>query len=180
MRVDLDPAILGLLEISRLPSNLRQRLSPPRPSTAQAFFAQLEGEWTGPSELSAHRTRAFNQLVGPVAGRSAQESRMAFMFDDRKLSSAAAEVLADCALFHAYTATVAIAFIARAKEANGILPSSEFHWLRKDDPALWLMVNGFGRPRHDARIAGAFAHYEHERSEGRSTATHFDDCAVVQ
>ena len=85
----------------------------------------------------------------------------------------------DCSDGHAYLATVTIALIAMAKEARGILPSADFFWSRNSDPAFWLMINGYGRPRHLAGIVGAFVHYESERRYGSAiTKTYFDISAV--
>lgn len=179
MRVMFDPAILGLLEVSQLPHDRQQTVDNTQRPSPTALADQLEGQWKGVDALSTSRVRAFNQLAGVVVGRTAQEARLAFIFEEVGLSSVASAILDDCALFHAHNATVAIAFIARAKEANGVMPSSEFHWLRKEDPPLWSMVNGFGQPRHAAGIVGAFTHYKYELTNGRSVDTHFDDFEIT-
>lgn len=58
-------------------------------------------------------------------------------------------------------------------------PSTDFFWARKSDPAFWLMINGYGRPRHLAGIVGAFTHHAAEKQYGHAiTKTYFDISSV--
>lgn len=179
MIVNFDPAILSILETSRLPSasTLRPRLV--ENMAPESLTSQLGPLWSGCSKVSASRRRAFIQLMAHQREVEPQRSRLSYLLGDRSLDEKAVEFIDDLGTFHAYLSTVTIALIDRVKTTNGVLPSTEFHWTRKDDPLFWLMINGYGRPRHVPEIAGAFAHYGFELANGRSEQTHFDDFEIA-
>jgi hypothetical protein len=72
---------------------------------------------------------------------------------------ASVALIEEAASRHAYTATVCIALINKAKATSGILPSSDFLWTREKDLHFWQLINGYGRLRHKPEVVGAFAHY---------------------
>jgi len=178
MTIVLDPALAAVLAGSRLPINRRPSL-PSVLVSPDTMQAQLEGPWLGMDPLPRPRQRAFLQLTDHIEGVDGGRSSLEFMFNERRLSGSALEIVEDCARRHAHLATVTIALIARAKASGGVLPSSAFFWARSGDPAFWLMVNGFGRPSHFPAIAGAFEHYSAECREGTPLpVTHFDASIV--
>lgn len=178
MNMIFDPALLGVLSSSRLPS-ARPQQAEKIDLTVDGLVKQLEGRWSGVDALTEHRKRAFMQLADHVAGRSGERSSLDFQLGLRGLDDEALAMIDECALGHAYVATVTIAMIAIAKGARGILPSTDFFWARKSDPAFWLMINGYGRPRHLAGIVGAFTHHAAEKQYGHAMAkTYFDISSV--
>lgn len=180
MKVCFDPAFVGILSSSRLPTGRRaEQISSAAEMTAAGLARQLEGRWSGIGGLSEPRRRAFMQLADHMRGIGAEKSALEFHLGMRSIGGFDEELVEECALSHAYGATITIAMIARVKASNGILQSSDFFWARSADPAFWLMINGYGRPRHDPRIVGAFVHYAAEkRGGGPLSKTYFDISSV--
>jgi hypothetical protein len=179
MLVTFDPAIISMFCANRLPHNRTWAPAVVRTVGPAEMARQLEGIWMDCRSLSIARRRAFIQLVAHYREVEPQRSRLNYLLGDRELDSQAVAMVDDLAACHAHVATVTIALIEKAKAANGVLPSTEFYWARKDDPAFWLMINGYGRPKHSADIAGAFAHFAYEQAHGRSVETYFEDCSVT-
>jgi hypothetical protein len=150
-----------------------------RPLGPEALAAQLEGLWRSCKVLTSARRRAFVQLVAHYREVEPQRSRLNYLLGDRDLDYEAVALVEELAVSHAHVATVTIALIEKAKAANGVLPSTEFYWARQADPSFWLMINGYGRPKHSADIAGAFAHFAYEQGHGRSIETYFEDCTIA-
>lgn len=178
MIVNFDPAIVSMFSVNRLPHDRTWKPATVRAVGPTELARQLEGVWKDCWSLTAARRRAFMQLVAHYREVEPQRSRLNYLLGDRHLDGEAIAMVEELAACHAYLATVTIALIDKAKAANGVLPSTEFYWTRKDDPAFWLMVNGYGRPKHSAEIAGAFAHFAYEQAHGRSVETYFEDCFV--
>jgi hypothetical protein len=178
MLVNFDPAIIAMFSANRLPHDRRSSPAVVRQLDRDAMKAQLEGSWQSVEKLTASRRRALVQLVAHFREMEPQRSRLNYLLGERDLDSQAVELVEELAISHAYVATVTLALIDKAKTANGVLPSTEFYWARKDDPAFWLMINGYGRPKHSADIAGPFAHFAYEQLNGRSVDTHFEDCTI--
>jgi hypothetical protein len=180
MQVVFDPALVQMFEANRLPHSRPLGSSPQRMPDRSELKKQLELAWKGStSSLSPARRRAFIQLIDHCRDVDPQAARVRYLMGDRDLDRDAVALVEDLATFHAYTATVTIALIDKAKRANGVLPSTEFYWAREADPSFWLMINGFGRLKYSPDIAGAFAHYEFEMLHGRSLETFFEDCKIV-
>lgn len=166
---------------------------------------QLEGLWPGLAALPAYRQRAIHQLVSRIRRLKAHDSKWSFLTlgatipaddvasEERAMSAPVepvsgpvqaaqlhfdAESLAlidDAASRHAYTATVSIALIQKAKETSGILPSTDFLWARSKDLHFWHLINAYGRPRQKKEVVGAFAHFDLERKRGEPVPeTYFD------
>ncbi len=62
---------------------------------------------------------------------------------------------------HAYLLTVMASLLAAARD-DGVVPSSEFLWLKPIDRRLWYMMNCVGRQTPYAEVAGPFAHLKAE------------------
>jgi hypothetical protein len=175
-----------------------------RVPTPEEFELQLEGRWQGVAMLPQTRQQAFQQLAMRIRRVKAHEGRWAFLtfgealpepdevdtqiakpasqdftpaaisFDQETIS-----LIDDIATRHAYVGTVTIALIAAAKSTSGILPSTDFMWTRGNDVQFWRMINGYGRPRVVADIAGAYAHYKFELKSGKALEEAFFEKTVV-
>jgi len=78
---------------------------------------------------------------------------------------------------HAYVYTFMASLIEKARQ-DGVVPSSEFLWLKPIDRRLWYMLNCVGRQTPFAEIAGAFAHWKAEKVMGRRCLTPMIDEAI--
>lgn len=67
---------------------------------------------------------------------------------------------------HAYLLTVVASLIEEAR-LDGVVPSSEFLWLKTVDRRLWYMLNSIGRQTPFTEVAGPFAHWKAEKAMGR-------------
>lgn len=67
---------------------------------------------------------------------------------------------------HAYVLTV-MASLLQAARNDGVVPSSEFLWLKVVDRRLWYMLNCVGRQTPYVEVAGPFAHWRAETVMGR-------------
>ena len=63
---------------------------------------------------------------------------------------------------HAYTHTVMMSMLEYARR-NGVLPSSEFFWLRPVDRKLWYVLNNVGRNVAWTEVAGIYGHWLAEK-----------------
>lgn len=78
---------------------------------------------------------------------------------------------------HAYLMTV-MASLIQASRDDGVMPSSEFLWLKPVDRRLWYMLNCVGRQTPYAEVAGPFAHWKAEKIMGRSSLVPMIDEAI--
>ena len=67
--------------------------------------------------------------------------------------------------------------IEKARQ-DGVVPSSEFLWLKPIDRRLWYMMNCVGRQTPFSEISGAFAHWKAEKVMGRRSLTPMIDEAI--
>lgn len=67
---------------------------------------------------------------------------------------------------HAYLLTVMASLLEAARD-DGVVPSSEFLWLKPVDRRLWYMLNCVGRQTPFAEVGGPFAHWRAEKEMGR-------------
>jgi intracellular multiplication protein IcmP len=67
---------------------------------------------------------------------------------------------------HAYLLTVMASLLEAARD-DGVVPCSEFLWLKPTDRRLWYMLNCVGRQTPYSEVAGPFAHWKAEKSLGR-------------
>lgn len=78
---------------------------------------------------------------------------------------------------HAYVLTVMGSLIAAARN-DGVVPSSEFLWLKPVDRRLWYMLNCIGRQTPYAEVGGPFAHWRAEKEMGRRCLVPMIDEAI--
>ncbi|KTD19365.1 IcmP protein [Legionella lansingensis] len=78
---------------------------------------------------------------------------------------------------HAYLLTVMASLLESARE-DGVVPSSEFLWLKPIDRRLWYMLNCVGRQTPFAEVAGPFAHWRAEKVMGRRSLVPMIDEAI--
>ncbi|WP_133136890.1 type IVB secretion system coupling complex protein DotM/IcmP [Legionella rowbothamii] len=78
---------------------------------------------------------------------------------------------------HAYTLTVLASLLEKARQ-DGVVPSSEFLWLKPVDRRLWYMLNCVGRQTPYSEVAGAFAHWRAEKEMGRRSLVPMIDEAI--
>lgn len=63
---------------------------------------------------------------------------------------------------HAYVLTVMASLLEKARD-DGVVPSSEFLWLKPMDRRLWFMLNCIGRQTPYVEVGGPFAHWKAEK-----------------
>lgn len=78
---------------------------------------------------------------------------------------------------HAYMLTVMASLLA-ASRSDGVVPSSEFLWLKTVDRRLWYMLNCVGRQTPFAEVGGPFAHWRAELAMGRRSLVPMIDEAI--
>ena len=78
---------------------------------------------------------------------------------------------------HAYLLTV-MASLLKGSRDDGVMPSSDFLWLKVVDRRLWYMLNCVGRQTPFAEVGGPFAHWIAERVAGRRSLTPMIDEAI--
>jgi intracellular multiplication protein IcmP len=78
---------------------------------------------------------------------------------------------------HAYTLTVMASLLNAARD-DGVVPSSEFLWLKPIDRRLWYMLNCVGRQTPFSEVGGPFAHWRAEKEMGRRSLVPMIDEAI--
>ncbi|MCL9683306.1 type IVB secretion system coupling complex protein DotM/IcmP [Legionella maioricensis] len=78
---------------------------------------------------------------------------------------------------HAYVLTVMGSLLEAARN-DGVVPSSEFLWLKPVDRRLWYMLNCIGRQTPYAEVGGPFAHWRAEKEMGRRCLVPMIDEAI--
>jgi len=78
---------------------------------------------------------------------------------------------------HAYVLTV-MASLLKGSRDDGVMPSSDFLWLKTIDRRLWYMLNCVGRQTPFAEVGGPFAHWVAEKTSGRRSLTPMIDEAI--
>ena len=79
---------------------------------------------------------------------------------------------------HAYVLTVMASLLEKARD-DGVVPSSEFLWLKPIDRRLWFMLNCIGRQTPYVEIAGPFAHWKAEKIMRRRCLVPMIDEATI-
>lgn len=69
---------------------------------------------------------------------------------------------------HAFTATALITLTNLARQKTGVLPSSDFLWLKRIDRHMWYTLNNIGRRRFFTEGAGAISHFFAEKVVGNA------------
>jgi intracellular multiplication protein IcmP len=87
------------------------------------------------------------------------------------------EIVQEIVAKHAYTLTVLASLLEAARD-DGVVPSSEFLWLKPIDRRLWYMLNCVGRQTPFSEVAGPFAHWRAEKEMGRRSLVPMIDEAI--
>lgn len=87
------------------------------------------------------------------------------------------ELVQEVVVRHAYVLTVMAALIMAARN-DGVVPTSEFLWLKIVDRRLWYMLNSAGRQTPYAEVGGAFAHWRAEQVMQKRSLTPMIDEAI--
>jgi intracellular multiplication protein IcmP len=87
------------------------------------------------------------------------------------------EAVQEIIVKHAYVLTVISSLLAAARD-DGVVPSSEFLWLKPIDRRLWYMLNCIGRQTPYAEVGGPFAHWRAEKVMGRRSLVPMIDEAI--
>ncbi len=87
------------------------------------------------------------------------------------------EIVQEVFAKHAYLLTI-MASLLKAARDDGVVPSSEFLWLKVVDRRLWYMLNCVGRQTPYAEVGGPFAHWRAEQEMGRSCRAPMIDEAI--
>lgn len=87
------------------------------------------------------------------------------------------EIVQEVVEKHAYLLTV-LASLLFASRDDGVVPSSEFLWLKPIDRRLWYMLNCVGRQTPFAEVSGPFAHWKAEKAMGRRSLVPMIDEAI--
>lgn len=87
------------------------------------------------------------------------------------------EIVQEIFVKHAYLLTV-LASLLKAARDDGVVPSSEFLWLKVVDRRLWYMLNCVGRQTPFVEVGGPFAHWRAEQEMGRSCRAPMIDEAI--
>lgn len=87
------------------------------------------------------------------------------------------EIVQEIVQKHAYMLTVMASLLEAARD-DGVVPSSEFLWLKPVDRRLWYMLNCIGRQTPYSEVAGPFAHWRAENEMGRRSLVPMIDEAI--
>jgi intracellular multiplication protein IcmP len=87
------------------------------------------------------------------------------------------ELVQDVVGKHAYVLSVMASLIQAARN-DGVVPSSEFLWLKPIDRRLWYMLNCIGRQTPYSEVGGPFAHWRAEKVMGRRCLVPMIDEAI--
>ncbi|WP_040536199.1 type IVB secretion system coupling complex protein DotM/IcmP [Legionella drancourtii] len=143
-----------------------EHCSPPAYAMAAVFIARMNRDRDAANNILTVLDKTF------VAGKP-DFSVAKPIIDKYKNTELVQEIVAK----HAYTLTVLASLLAAARE-DGVVPSSEFLWLKPVDRRLWYMLNCVGRQTPYSEVAGAFAHWRAEREMGRRSLVPMIDEAI--
>ncbi len=87
------------------------------------------------------------------------------------------ELIQEVVTKHAYTLTVMASLLLLARN-DGVVPSSEFLWLKPIDRRLWYMLNCVGRQTPYSEVGGPVAHWKAEKQMGRRSLMPMIDEAI--
>ncbi len=88
-----------------------------------------------------------------------------------------AELTQEIIHHHAYLLTVMASLLEGARD-DGVVPTSEFLWLKVVDRRLWYMLNCVGRQTPFAEVGGPFSHWKAEKSLKRRSLVPMVDEAI--
>lgn len=165
-----------------------------------SLLKQMGKPWGGASKLEQHERQLFALYISKIcrekdlprtitaalsrAYTSEKFSKIFFidMYKKRKLMKEANK-LVDLAISkhennkdvvaivnkHFFKKTVLAGLLETARE-DGVLPTSDFIWLKKKDRVLWYLMSNLGRRAAFAECSGIWCHYLAEKAFGRKVA----------
>ncbi|TAL59947.1 MAG: phosphoesterase [Legionella sp.] len=142
------------------------KLTPPAAALAAVFIARI------------HRDRDNANLIlhtldkGFIAGKLNYSIAKPIL---KKYENT--EIVQEIVQKHAYMLTVLASLLEAARD-DGVVPSSEFLWLKPVDRRLWYMLNCIGRQTPYSEVAGPFAHWRAEKEMGRGSLVPMIDEAI--
>jgi len=143
-----------------------EKLPPQTYALAAVFMARINRDRDGADAILKELDRSISVGKPNFAVATA-------VINKNKNTQLVQEVIAK----HAYVLTV-MASLLEAARCDGVVPSSEFLWLKTVDRRLWYMLNCIGRQTPYAEVAGAFAHWKAEKALGRKSIVPMIDEAI--
>jgi intracellular multiplication protein IcmP len=158
----------------------------------EVFTLQLGAFWEGVERLSPHRRALFAIFIAKLnrddkaamafahqISRSTARGKFDFSGADALIKKYGETKLTQKIIQrHAYVLTVLAGVLQGARE-DGVLPTSEFIWLKPIDRPLWYMLNSLGRQTPFVEVAGPFAHWLAEQQLRRKILSPMIDEAVT-
>lgn len=154
----------------------------------RALLVQLGTPWRGIHEENSPRQAMLRLLAlyalhdVPAFHRALECLNAGVPPDNLRMTTnemeQADEFIERVALGHAWSSTVALAVIRRAKNANGVLPSAWFMALHDHDHHLWLLLQNYGRREPVVEVLGTVAHEAAERIMGMPLPSPIFDAPV--
>lgn len=143
-----------------------ERCTPQARALAAVFMARLNRDRDSANKILSTLNQSFvhGKLDYSVANS---------VIEKYKNSELAQEIFSR----HAYTLTVMASLLEGARQ-DGVVPSSEFLWLKPVDRRLWYLLNCVGRQTPYSEIAGIFAHWKAEKRMGRRSLVPMVDEAI--
>ena len=126
---------------------------------AAIFLARVNRDRDSANQISNHLSKSFAE--GKIDYSPAYPILKKYM---------ESELVNDLNQQHAYVYTFMATLLEKAR-LDGVVPSSEFLWLKPVDRRLWYMLNCVGRQTPYAEISGAFAHWKAEQVMKRRSLT---------
>ncbi len=143
-----------------------ERCSPQAYALAAVFIARMNRDRDAANHILSVLDKTF------VTGKPDFSAAKPVM-EKYKNTEIVQEILAK----HAYTLTVMASLLEAARD-DGVVPSSEFLWLKPVDRRLWYMLNCVGRQTPFVEVAGPFAHWRAEKEMGRRSLVPMIDEAI--
>lgn len=153
-----------------------------RGDTKRVFTMQLGSPWEGFERCPPH-VQALAATFAARLNRDRPAANMILEAIDRTVVSGKpnfevaipiirkyqdSELVKEIVSKHAYVLTVMASLLEGARD-DGVVPSSEFLWLKTIDRRLWFMLNSVGRQTPYAEVGGPFGHWKAEKAMGRGT-----------
>jgi intracellular multiplication protein IcmP len=147
-----------------------------REEARRIFSMQLGAFWQDSQALPIHARALFAVFAARMAGdrdepakllaqisRSSLTGKLNFSGADNLLKKHAnLKQVQTIISKHAYVYTVMASMIEQSRE-DGVVPTSDFLWLKPLDRKLWYVLNTVGRQTPFVEIAGVFAHWVAEK-----------------
>jgi len=146
-----------------------------RVRTGRAFSAQLGRPWRGVEHLPQHRRAIFSVLAarGSRLNKEAEDMMLQLAnsaaegeYDYTGVDELCKKLLENSSVqkmtaAHAYELTLFISLVQYARE-DGVVPASDFLWVKPFDRRLWYTINSVGRQTPFSEVGGVFCHWNYE------------------